>query len=267
VFQSILEKAHSLCGVGSGSLQLYDGEMFRATALQGVSDAWAERLRQGFRGSENPVTRPLLDGERFVHIADLAKVDHPVPRAAVDVGGFRTALFMPLRRDNVLLGMIVSARPEVRPFSEKEIALIGNFAAQAVIAIENARLLNELRDRTRDLQESLEYQTATSDVLRVISGSVFDLEPVLQTVVSSAIRLCRADQAVIYRNVGGEYRWAAGDSLAPDYEQIEREIRIRPGAGTLVGRAALEARTVHIIDAQADPLYEAKDDARVGGVH
>src|SRR5262249_34751067 len=84
---------------------------------------------------------------------------------------------------------------------------------------------------------------------------------------STAIRLCRADQAVIYRNVGGEYRWAAGDSLAPDYEQIEREIRIRPGAGTLVGRAALEARTVHIIDAQADPLYEAKDDARVGGVH
>jgi GAF domain-containing protein len=104
-------------------------------------------------------------------------------------------------------------------------------------------------------------------VLRVISGSVFDLDPVLQTVVSTAIRLCRADQAIIYRNVDGEYRWAAGHSLAPEYERIERDIRISPGTGTVVGRAALEARTVHILDALTDPLYEAKDDARIGGVH
>ena len=113
----------------------------------------------------------------------------------------------------------------------------------------------------------LEYQTAISDVLRVISGSVFDLGPVLQTVVSTAIRLCRADQAVIYRNVDGEYYWAAGNSLAPEYERIERDVRIRPGPGTVVGRAALEARTVQILDALTDPFYEAKDDARIGGVH
>src|SRR5207248_4325403 len=181
-------------------------------------------------------------------------------RAFAELGRAKTSLMVALRKDRYLLGAVTVYREEVRPFSDKQISLMQNFAAQAVIAMENVRLITELR-------ESLEYQTATSDVLRVISGSVFDLEPVLQTVVSTAIRLCRADQAVIYRNVDGEYRWAAGHSLAPEYERIERNVRIRPGTGTLVGRAALEVRTVHILDALTDPLYEAKDDAHIGGVH
>jgi PAS domain S-box-containing protein len=133
--------------------------------------------------------------------------------------------------------------------------------------MENARLLGELQQRTDDLQESLEYQTATSDVLKVISGSAFDLEPVLETVVITAVRLCRAEKAVIFRLRDGEYRWAAGRSLAPEYERIERNVRIQPGPGTLVGRAALEGQTVQILDAWTDPLYEAKADARVGGIH
>ena len=162
---------------------------------------------------------------------------------------------------------LCSIVPRVRPFSDKQISLLQNFAAQAVIAMENARLLRELQQRTDDLQELLEYQTAISEVLRVISGSAFDLGPVLQSVVSTAIRLCRADQAVIYRNIDGEYRWAAGDSLASEYEKIERDVRIRPGIGTVVGRAALEAQPVHILDCQTDPSYEAKDDAQVGGIH
>ena len=103
-------------------------------------------------------------------------------------------------------------------------------------------------------------------MLKVISGSTFDLQPMLQTVVDTAIRLCRADQSVIFRNEGGEYRWAAGRGNSPEYEQIEREIRFRPGTGSLVGRTALEGRAVHIVDAQADPLYELKSDAEVGGV-
>jgi signal transduction histidine kinase len=130
-----------------------------------------------------------------------------------------------------------------------------------------ADLEKKVEDRTAELKESLEYQTATSDVLKVISRSTFDLETVLQTVVVTAIRLCRADSAVIYRNDDGEYRWAAGHMLSPEYEVIERNVRIRPGAGTVIGRAALEGLTVQIADAWTDPLYEAKDDARVGNVH
>jgi two-component system, NtrC family, sensor kinase len=129
-----------------------------------------------------------------------------------------------------------------------------------------AELEHKVEERTAELTESLEYQTATSDVLKVISGSTFDLQPMLQTVVDTAIRLCRADQSVIFRNEGGEYRWAAGRGNSPEYEQIEREIRFRPGTGSLVGRTALEGRAVHIVDAQADPLYELKSDAEVGGV-
>jgi len=133
--------------------------------------------------------------------------------------------------------------------------------------MENARLLGELRDRGRELQEALEFQTATSDVLKVMSGSVFDLQPILQTVVTTAVQLCRADQAVIYRHQDGAYRWAAGYSLTPEYERIEREATILPGSGTLIGRVALERGTVQILDAWSDPLYEVKDDARVGGIH
>ncbi len=183
------------------------------------------------------------------------------------MGGGRTLLAVPLRRDSRFLGDFVIYRTEVRPFSDKQIALLENFAAQAVIAMENARLFGELRTRTHDLQESLEYQTATSDVLKVISQSFFDLESVLQTVVTTAVRLCRANSATIYRNEGGEYRWAAGHMLLPDYEEIERNVQIRLGPGTLVGRVAAAGQTVQIRDAWTDPLYEVKNDARIGGVH
>ena len=129
-----------------------------------------------------------------------------------------------------------------------------------------ARLEQKVEERTAELSQSLEYQTATSDVLKVISRSTFDLQPVLDSVVETAIRLCHADQAVIFRNEGGEYRWAAGRGNTPEYEEIERELSFRPGPGSLVGRTASERRTVQIADTQADPSYELKEDARVGGV-
>ena len=133
--------------------------------------------------------------------------------------------------------------------------------------MENARLLGELRERTRDLEKLLEYQTATSDVLKVISRSTFDLDAALSTVVTAAARLCRADHAGVYRNEGGEYRWAAGYNQSPEYESVERAVRILPAPGTLVGRTAEEGGPVQILDAEADPLYEAKEDARIGNIH
>lgn len=154
VFDVILEKAHRLCGVHRGSLQLFDGDRFRAVATHFPPDAeaFAERLRQGYPASDTPVLQPLRGGVRFVHVPDLAEVDDPVARAA-SAAGTRSILYVPLRQDDAFLGMIVAARGEVRPFSEKECALLQSFAAQAVIAMENARLLGELRQRTDEVAE------------------------------------------------------------------------------------------------------------------
>src|SRR5262249_16811068 len=161
----------------------------------------------------------------------------PMRVAAADLGGVRTMLNVPMLKEDEVIGGIAIYRTEVRPFTDKEIELVTNFAAQAVIAIENTRLLNELR-------ESLPQQTATADELKVISRSTFDLQTVLDTLVQSAARLCEADMAAIHRLVGSNYQHAASHGYPPDLHDYMTKIRFAPGPGTIAGRTALEASTV-----------------------
>ena len=271
VFAAMLENAVRICGAKFGNLWLYDGESFRIDATHGAPPAYVEYLRRAgpFRADARVGIGRLAQTRQTYQVADVAAQpthNDKLRVATIDLAGARTVLGVPMLKDGKVVGSIVIYRREVQPFTEKQVALVENFAAQAVIAIENTRLLNELRQRTADLTESLEQQTATAEVLGVISRSKFELQPILQSVVDTAMRLCRADQAIIYRPQSGTYRFAAGHSTVPEYLEIEKQTTIVPGHGTVVGRAALTRQVARVDDPLADPLYEKKDDARVGGV-
>jgi two-component system, NtrC family, sensor kinase len=196
----------------------------------------------------------LLETRKLVHITDIA-TDPALAPSLAKFAGARTLLTVPMLKENELVGAMGLYRQEVRPFTDKQIALVQNFAAQAVIAIENTRLLNELRQRTSDLTETLEQQTATSKVLEVISRSAFDLQAVFETVAESSVRLCGADRAFIYRSDGELLRLAAAFNASQMLKDFISQNPIRPGRGSTLARAALERRTVHISDVLADPEY------------
>jgi two-component system NtrC family sensor kinase len=179
--------------------------------------------------------------------------------------GFNSVIFAPMARGENVFGAIGVAQHEPRAFEDKQIALIKSFADQAVIAIENARLFDEVQKRTEDLSESLQQQTATADVLKTISRSTFDLQAVLDALVGSAAKLCDAESAFIFRLDGSAYHLAASHGFSDEYRQYIMRHPIEPGRNTLVGRAALEARTIHLPDCMADPEYAWSESQKIGG--
>jgi signal transduction histidine kinase len=255
----MLENAVRICEAKFGTLFRYDGKFFHRAAGIGIPPALVEfqKQRGAFRPNTAGVLTRVMQTKRVAHSADSAA--EPNPGAATTLGGARSIVGVPMLKDNELVGAIVIYRQEVRPFTDKQIELVQNFAKQAVIAIENTRLLNELR-------ESLQQQTATADVLKVISRSTFDLQIVLDTLTESAARLCEADMASIARPDGAQYYWATQCGSPPEFRKFMKSYRIAPDRGTAVGRVVLEGKTVQIRDVLVEPDYTFPPEAtKLGG--
>jgi PAS domain S-box-containing protein len=265
VFDAILENATRICEANFGVLFRFNDDVFDAIAMRGVPSAFAELLQGGslIPGSTSGLGR-VVRTKQVVHILD-AKAEQevwverdPYFVTATELSGTRTLLVVPMINEDKLVGAIAIYRQEVRPFTENQIEFVTNFANQAVIAIEKLRLLNELR-------QSLQQQTATADVLKVISRSTFDLKTVLNTLVDSAARLCEADTATIGRPQGTTYYFEASRGYSPEFAEFVATHPAEIDKGTVSGRVLLEGKIVHVPDVLADPEYTYGAGQKISG--
>src|SRR5262245_30000106 len=258
VFEAILTNARRLCEAKFGHLLIYDGERFRVVAVHAAPSILIDFLNRGpFSAGAATGLGRLASTKRVVHVADLkaeqAYLDRdPLRVATVDVAGVRTGLAVPMLKENKLVGAIVIYRQEVRPFTDRQIELVSTFADHAAIAIENVRLFDDLQARTRELTESLQQQTATADMLKVIGRSTFDLQAVLDTLTESAARLCRADRAAIRLSKDGAYHHVASYGFTAEQKEYMKEHALRPDRGSVTGRVVLQGKAVHVVDTKAD---------------
>jgi len=258
VLETLIENATKLCAAEQGFIFRSDGELYHLAADYNSPAGFREwAYRRAIPPGDGSVVGRVAVEDRTIQILD-AQADadwRAVNAQAPGISRVRTLLGVPMRREGVLIGVIAMWRTEVRGFTDKELALVETFADQAVIAIENTRLLNELR-------ESLQQQTATADVLKTVSRSVFDLQSVLDSLLESAVRLCGADRGFIYRQDGDVYRPVANCGHSPEFVEVVKRNPIMRDRTSTTGRAVLERRPIHIHDIAADPEYRWAEEYR-----
>ena len=256
VLDTLVESATRLCEAQDAIIFLPSGEVYRAQALHGYSTEYHQFIESNpiaiDRGSV--VGRTAID-KQVVHVSDVLADPNYTQHDAQRMAGYRTALAVPLLREGNVAGVIFLTRTKPQPFTQKQIELITTFADQAVIAIENVRLFDEVQARTEDLKESLEQQTSTTEVLKIIGRSAFDLQPVFDTIAENAVRLCEAERAYIFRFDGEVLRAAASYNVGAEMKGWVYRNPIVPGRHSVSARSALERRTVQVHDVQADPEY------------
>src|ERR1700722_13821691 len=265
VLDAIARSATELCGATSGGVDRFDGELIHLAspynwspeALRAMGEIYPAAPSRGFASARSILTRSV------VHIPDISKDPEYTATPVVEVG-FRSVLAGPLLRAGQPIGAIAIVRLEPRPFPDRQITLLQTFAEQAVIAINNVRLFDGVEAKTRDLEESLQQQTATADVLKVISRSAFDLPAVLRTLVESAAKLCDADKATITREVNGVYYRAESYGFSEESMRQIRTIPVPPERVSITGRAMLEGKAIQVEDVEADPEYWPKNLAKRG---